>query len=153
MRKITECFDRQLTSIYQQIIQVEEVNILVKKFLPESLQSACQVSQFNLGHLTISISDVALATELRFFLPTLRDLLRQKARLHQLVSISISVSKLKLDKKDQPLIPKLSLSSAAKHAINEVSKICGHEPLQHAWKKMASQPSTTIGTKSESIED
>ncbi len=136
MRKINDCFDKKLAAIYQQIINLHQLNTVVNQFLPASLKEHCQVTQFNQGRLSIGVDDVSLATELRFFLPTLRDLLRQKAKLHQLTSLNISViiptsPSNNSSKKDLP-----RLSPAAHLAITEASKNCSFEPLQQAWRHM-----------------
>ena len=139
MRKIKDCFNKQLSNIYQQIIQLDELTLLINQFLPKSLQGHCAVTQFNQGRMNININEVALATELRFFLPTLRDLLRQKAGLYQLVSLTISVTTpTSLSK--PPSISPLKLSTAAQHAISEASKVGAFEPLRSAWKKMIKRP-------------
>ena len=136
MRKINDCFDKQLTGIYQQILRLDQLNTLVNAFLPESLQAHCQVTQFHQGRLNIGVTEVTLATALRFFLPTLRDLLRQKAKLHQLTSISIAVITPTLPTSQFSKSQQKSLSPAALFAIAEASKSCDYEPLQQAWAQM-----------------
>lgn len=136
MRKIHDCFDKKLAAIYQQIVNLNQLNTMVNQFLPSSLRDHCQVTQFNQGRLSIGVSDVSLATELRFFIPTLRDLLRQKAKLHQLTSLSISViTPTALSSHSAKKTPP-GLSPAAQLAIMEASKHCDYEPLQQAWKHM-----------------
>ena len=136
MRKINDCFDKQLAAIYQQIVGLKHLNTVVNEFLPESLQPHCQVTQFNQGRLSIGVSDVSLATELRFFLPTLRDLLRQKAKLHQLASLNISVITPPLPSNHASKKRPKDLSPAAHLAITEAGKSCTYEPLKQAWKHM-----------------
>src|SRR3990167_6195264 len=134
MRKMNDCFDKQLTAIYQQIVQLKQINQLVNKYLPKSLQAHCQVTRFNQGRLNIGVNEVSFATELRFFLPTLRDLLRQKGKLHQLTSLSISVVPSTLEHSTKKTPKKLS--PAAYLAIHEASKSCRYKPLQQAWKHL-----------------
>ena len=139
MRKIKDCFNKQLSNIYQQIIQLDELTLLINQFLPQSLQGHCEVTQFNQGRMNININEVALATELRFFLPTLRDLLRKKAGLYQLVSLTISVTTPTSLSNSPPTLP-LKLSTAAQHAISEASKVGAFEPLRSAGTKMIKRP-------------
>jgi hypothetical protein len=136
MRKIKDCFNKQLTTIYQQIEQLNELNTLVKRLLPASLQNHCEVTQFNQGRMTIGISEVALATELRFLLPTLRDTLRQKAGLYQLSSMSISIITAPNRAKQPTKKLQKNLSKAAQTAIAEASKMSEFEPLQQAWERL-----------------
>ena len=139
MRKIKDCFNKQLATIYQQILQLDELTKLIDQFLPSSLKGHCEVTQFNQGRMNIGINEVALATELRFFLPTLRDLLRQKAGLYQLVSINISINPQMQQSK--PLVKShLGLSGAAQIAIAEASKLSEFEPLRKAWKHLLTAP-------------
>jgi hypothetical protein len=147
MRKIHDCFDKQLSAIYKQLLEVEQLNQLVKQFLPKSLQAHCQVTHFNQGRLNISVSEVALATELRFFLPTLRDLLRQKAGLYRLTSLNISIVNANTPSKPQVVKKTIDLSKAAHDAINEASKMGDYEPLQKAWENLINHASSGSSNK------
>ncbi|OGV43352.1 MAG: hypothetical protein A3F46_07855 [Legionellales bacterium RIFCSPHIGHO2_12_FULL_42_9] len=147
MRRINDCFDKQLAAIYQKIIGLKHLNTVVNEFLPESLQHHCQVTQFNQGRLSIGVNDVSLATELRFFLPTLRDLLRQKAKLHQLTSLNISVITPPLPSHNSSKKGPKSLSAAAHLAISEAGKSCAYEPLKQAWEQMQKTADRKVPTR------
>ena len=139
VRKINECFDKQLSTLYKQLLEIEQLNELVKQFLPGTLQSCCRVTHFNQGRLNIGISEAALATELRFFLPTLRDQLRQKAGLYQLTSLNISIITPVTPAKQNKGKVKTPhhLSKVACETITEASKIGDYEPLKQVWKNLA----------------
>lgn len=140
MRKIQQCFTPELTKILHHVSNLEQINNLVQAFLPPSLQPYCYISQFVNGRLKIAVRDISVATELRFFLPTLRDLLRQKAGLVQLTSITIdpivdtaqNQTKQRVKKKD------LTLSKAALDALVLAADIEDYEPLKQALKKLGS---------------
>lgn len=137
MRKIADCFDKQLSGIYRQLLEIEQLNQRIKPLLPESLQAYCQITQFNQGRMNIGITEAAMATELRFYLPTLRDLLRQKAGLYQLTSLSISV----ITTENADNVAKKSknphkLSTTACQTIQEASKMEEYEPLKEIWRKL-----------------
>lgn len=91
MRRINRCLNKQLRDICQNVVQLDVLNEKLAAFLPNSLQGSCQVASFNRGCLLICIIKPALATELRYYLPTLRDALRQEGGLYQLLSIKIQV--------------------------------------------------------------
>lgn len=72
-------------------IKLEELSHLVLCHLPQELQPHCQVGSFSSGKLILVTANAAWATQLRYFAPELRDLLRSKAKLHQLVSVEVKV--------------------------------------------------------------
>ena len=72
-------------------IKLEELSQLVLCHLPKELQAHCQVGSFKGGKLILLTPQSTWATQLRYFAPELRDLLRTKAKLHQLVSVEVKI--------------------------------------------------------------
>lgn len=138
MRKIKQCFSPELTKMLQHVSNLEQINQLVQNFLSPSLQLHCYVSQFINGRLKIAVRDMSAATELRFFIPTLRDLLRQKAGLVQLISITIDplVDAANNQTKSTPKKKSIALSNAAIEAINIAADTEAYQPLKNALKKL-----------------
>lgn len=138
MRKIQQCFNSELTKILHHVTNLEQINQRVQAFLPPTLQPHCYVSQFINGRLKLSVRDIAVATELRFFLPTLRDLLRQKAGLVQLTSITIDPIGDTAQHQTKQHVKKknIALSESAIDTIVLASDSESYEPLKQALKKL-----------------
>lgn len=92
MRPINRCFDRQMLNLCQQAMYLEKLTAVVRGYLPESLAPAVSVGKFEKGCLALVITDQIWATELRYCLPSLRDDLRSREKLHKLINITIVVS-------------------------------------------------------------
>ena len=72
-------------------IKLEDLSHIVLCHLPQELQPHCQVSSFRNGKLILATAQSTWATQLRYFIPELRDILRTKAKLHQLISIEVKI--------------------------------------------------------------
>ncbi len=143
MRRITQCFNTSLTSIYQEVVQLKTLTELVQEHLGKNEPVPCEVTRFAKGCLVITVEDAVWASRLRYELPSLRDQLR-KAGLHHLTSIRINVSlasKPTLNthkKKRSPL-----LSQKAKQTINESAKYCSYPPLKEALERLGKNQAST----------
>jgi hypothetical protein len=91
MRPINLCFNKQIIDICQRAAELEALNIRVKTYLPENLREFCSVGSFEKGCLILTTPDAVWATQLRYALPNLRDLLRKEAGLYQLSAIKVIV--------------------------------------------------------------
>lgn len=139
MQKFHECLNNQLLTLCQQAFQLDEWTKMVNEFLPSSLKGHCFVSSFSKGKMVISIKEVILATELRYFLPELRDLLRKNGQVYQLVSLGI---RLYPDNSSlQNTMPlkeeKKTLSLSTRTILRAASIGCAYEPLKEAWQRLA----------------
>ncbi|KTC76772.1 DUF721 domain-containing protein [Legionella brunensis] len=138
MRRINRCLNSQLQEICQNALELEGLSTLVKTHLPPHLSNYCKVGSFLKGALTLTITNAAWATELRYNLPELRDKLRKEAGLYQLTGIKISI-----ESENNPLtaISKtkrtITLSPAARNAIHIASEQCDYEPLKEALQQLA----------------
>ncbi|MGQ3888437.1 DUF721 domain-containing protein [Legionella sp. CNM-1927-20] len=137
MRPINYCLNKQLADICQQVIQLDKLNSLLKPLLPIHLQAYCQVGSFNKGSLLISLTDAAFATELRYYLPTLRDKLRKEAGLYQLMNIKVQLVTADNTKEAKKLKKKQLLSLKARSIIREVGDLCAYRPLKEALHHLA----------------
>lgn len=124
-----------MAKICQQAISIERLNDLVVQYLPEECKAYCKVSSLNKGHLILVTTDSAWATQLRFYIPTLRDTLRREAKIHQLVTITIQVKCPDVLLKNNK--PTLYLSTSAKESIAGASDKCDYLPLKNALKQLA----------------
>lgn len=138
MRQINQCLNKQLVDICQKSMQLDELNELINHYLIPPLRGNCHVGSFNKGRLIFVISNPALATELRYLLPSLRDQLRQ-AGLYQLISTEIYIDKDFQNK--EPLLAKpqnkLFLSAQASQTIQTISDNCSYRPLKEALSRLA----------------
>jgi hypothetical protein len=137
MRRITQYLNPRLTEICKQAVQLEELNSKLYTYLPITLQEHCQVGSFTAGCLTIVVSDAVWASELRYSLPTLRDVLRKEAGIYQLTSIKITVATLKVTSSAKNS-HKLPLSSKAREVIIACGEQCSYGPLKEALDKLGS---------------
>ena len=91
MRPINLCFNKQIINICQRAAELEALNIRIKTWLPDNLKDHCSVGSFEKGCLVLTTKDAVWATQLRYALPTLRDMLRKEAGLYQLLAIKVTV--------------------------------------------------------------
>lgn len=91
IRHISKCLNSKLSQICMDAIKLEELSLHVLRYLPPELQPHCQVGSFRAGKLVLITNQPTWATALRYLAPELRDALRSKAKLHQLVSVEIKI--------------------------------------------------------------
>lgn len=136
MRQINQCLNQQLSTILSQALKLEAYEQHLLVFLPEALKSCCKLAGFKQGRLVIGIDNPALASELRFFLPELRDKLRSEAGFYQLSGIDIKVLSEPLAIKLNPVRKRPPLSDNARQEILKASQETQHEPLKRAWERL-----------------
>ena len=138
MRRINRCLNTKLLELCQRAIQLEELNKQLYHTLPESLHQHCRMGSFNAGCLTIVANDAVWASQLRYYLPELRDKLRREAGLYQLVAIKVTVNQ-----NNEALAIKrasrIQLSPKARDIILASSEQFHYKPLQDAWYQLANQ--------------
>lgn len=135
MRSINECTNNQLQNICSQVMQLEKLNVILKKSLPNNLVDNCYAASFTRGTLIIAITDPTWATELRFLLPQLRDQLRKDGKIYQLSSIKIIIEKVDFStyyKRDIPKKTIKALSNQARQVIQSASELIEYSPLREA---------------------
>lgn len=132
MRKVNQCLNPKLAEIIQGALLLKELNTKLIDYLPPHLREHFYVGSFNQGCLVLVTPDPVWASQLRYHLPELRDMLRQKARIYQLASIKINVSADLLIQ--SPSVHRVCppLSSTACDAILAGSEQCDYEPLKLA---------------------
>lgn len=138
MRKITQCFNTPLASIYKQASQLDDLTRLVQGHLKKHDDAAvpCTVSRFTNGCLILAVDDPVWAAQLRFELPNLRDKLRQEG-LHQLTSIRINLLPATPAAKPPKKKPRDTyISNHAKQAIHESAAHCSYGPLKEALERL-----------------
>lgn len=138
MRRISQCFNTKLAEIYKQAARLNQLNTTVIDYLPHQLKNHFSVGSFHQGYLVLITEDPIWASQLRYFLPELRDTLRKDAGMYQLTSIKINVCA------DRPLLlnkskrtAKLMLSHQAKEMILSSSEQCSYGPLKAALENLA----------------
>jgi len=139
MRKINQCFNTPLASIYKQASQLENLTHLVQCHLKKTEHELvpCHVSRFSSGCLVLAVDDPVWATQLRFELPSLRDKLRQEG-LHQLTSIRINLlPSLPMAKPPKKKRRNAVISNNAKQNIRESASHCSYAPLKEALERLS----------------
>ena len=131
MRHITRCLNPQLAEMCQRAIKLEELNVKVNAYLPESIRDQCHVGSFNNSCLVLVTTDPVWATQLRYCLPDLRDKLRTNAGIHQLASIKITVSNSNNTTKQKPQQAP-ALSDKARQVILSSGEQVDYLPLKKA---------------------
>jgi len=139
MRRITQCFNTPLASIYKQASQLDKLTALVQRHLKKNEHEPvpCKVSRFESGCLILAVDNPVWAAQLRFELPNLRDKLRQEG-LHQLTSIRISL--LPATPAAKPPKKKsrdVCISNDAKRNIRESAAHCSYAPLKEALERLS----------------
>lgn len=138
MRRIRQCLNKQLAELCQRSLQLEEISDKINSLLPPDLAPHCKAGNFIKGCLTLSTTDAVWASQLRYYIPELRDKLRKEAGLYQLISIKIAIA----DSKEPYQKPKRkktspSLSEEAKASIISESEHCSYQPLRKALMQLA----------------
>lgn len=136
MRRINRCLNVKVMEICQRVVQLEELNTHLHKYLPDPLREQCHVGSFTRGCLVLITNDSVWASQLRYSLPDLRDKLRSGAGLYQLVSIKVAVAMEKpaAPVKKQPISP---LSATARDTIISQADQCSYLPLRQALHHLA----------------
>lgn len=139
MRRINRCFNKQILSLCQQTVQLDDLNLKLQQYLPETLRDHCRAGSFNRGCLLLVISKPAVATELRYFIPTLRDTLRSEAGLYQLTSIKVQIiaDQYPQTQATGSKTPKPELSTNARSAVRNAGELCSYPPLREILFRLA----------------
>ena len=136
MKHITRCLNAKLVDIYQRAIKLEELNVKLRDYLPIELHEHCHAGCFNTGCLTLVTDDPVWASQLRYFLPQLRDKLRVEAGIYQLASIKITLVTEQTKVPTKPL-EKHKLSENARETIARSGEACEYRPLKEALMQLA----------------
>jgi hypothetical protein len=131
MKPIQYCLNKQLQIICQHSVELEVLSKKVIQRLPEELRPYCHVGSWNKGCLTLVTEDAAFATQLRFFLPILRDVLRKEEQLFQLTNIKLIIQEQSPVTKSAQKEP-APLSESSKANIIAESRSCSYTPLKEA---------------------
>lgn len=136
MRRVGDCLNERMQTLYQQSSQLTKLTKTVNHFIPQELRSCCQVASFIQGSLTLTVSNADWATQLRYYLPELRDKLRRDAGLYQLTAIKLTIADNVKPIKIKP-IKKSLLSAKARDAIHTSGDECDYLPLKEALHNLA----------------
>lgn len=137
MRSISHCINKQLADICKHSVQLEELSIKLKQFLPQNLATECQVGSFKKGCLVITTPNAVWASQLRYAVPGLRDHLRKEAGLYQLSTIKVVVVEPTIQYEKTMQKKQHKLSEKAKAIIINESQSCTYEPMQKALLHLA----------------
>lgn len=131
MKHIRDCFNAQFKAISLQVTQIQALNQQIHQYLPEILKNQCWVIGFQSGNLTLGTTNSSWATQLRYFLPELRDQLRTKNNLYQLSSIKIVVDSNHHQQQSEKTEPeKKTKPQSPWHNILQSLLISVHNPSQ-----------------------
>lgn len=136
MRRIKHCLNTTLSSIGKRSIQLETLNNMLHAYLPEQLHKQCYVGSFNNGQLVLVARNAAIATELRYRVPELRDMLRRDAGLYQLSSIKLQIQTEHLSTVTNSHTSARSLSPKARETIEAQIDACEYLPLKEALRRL-----------------
>lgn len=138
MQRINQCLNTKLAEIYKRAMAIGQLNGIIIHYLPENLRDHFTVGSFSGGNLVLITTNPIWASQLRYHLPDLRDILRKDAGLYQLASIKINVAAdaiLPTAEKSSPRY--LPLSASARETIMSSSEQCDYGPLKTALKHLA----------------
>lgn len=120
MRHITNCFNRDLSKLRKQAIELEQIQKLILDYIPAEVKPHCQVGSFANGCLILTVNDAIWASQLRFMLPEIRDNLRKDAQLYQLINIKVNINRDLLKKDMQKIKPKTIKTSPWKGVLEQL---------------------------------
>ncbi|MDP3559804.1 MAG: DciA family protein [Legionellaceae bacterium] len=137
MRHIHDCFNPTLQALCHRAKEMEAWTKLLKTHLPMPLSEYCHVGSFLQGSLTIVLKDPVWATELRYYLPALRDKLRTSG-IFQLASIKIKLQEFPVVEKKPKAPPKI-LPEKTRALIRAGADQVTYAPLREALQKITSE--------------
>jgi hypothetical protein len=139
MRHMSQCLNSRLTEIIERASAVKTLQAKIIEHLPQILREHVSVGSFQQGLLVLVVHDSVWASQLRYYLPELRTILRSKAGLYQLASVKISVSADYQTPTTKLIRKYLPLSAKAREIIIAESDACEYEPLKRALSAFAHQ--------------
>jgi hypothetical protein len=139
MAHIKQYLNNKLSNIYKHTQKIQEIDAMVKPFLPHDLKKHTTATSFQQGILCLGCN-AQYATNLRFFMPELIKILRGNQVFAGLISIKIIIL--------EPILPepikineqKVSAESKAKIAAS--SEHISYKPLQDALNRLARNDKT-----------
>jgi len=143
MRRIDKCLNDKLVKIYQHSVKINELNYMLSDFIPEALRKHFTVGSFDKGCLILITTDSVWASQLRYYLPELRDRLRKEAGIYQLGSIKINLSTDNYTPLSGSMKKILPLSTKARETIIAGIDQCDYQPLKTALEKFVSNACRT----------
>lgn len=93
MKILKDCFPQDLHFIFKNIEKIDLAHSIVHKYLPAELQPYCKVINLRQSILVIEVTDGVWASQLRYQLPDLLNILRKETMLCGLIKIEIIVRK------------------------------------------------------------
>lgn len=88
-KKIINCLNHDLLSIYQKTADLEKLTAMLRQYIPSQFHDKVNVSGFSKGTLSIQVNDQRLMSKFRFMLPELRETLRKKENMYNLGTIKL----------------------------------------------------------------
>lgn len=138
MRRISQCLNVKLEEIFKHTQVIKELDAKLLDYLPKNLRTHFKVGSFKHGYLVLITPDPIWASQLRYYLPELRDKLRKEAGIYQLTTIKINVTAYE-NPKPTPGHPPRPISRKAQDTILATSELCEYIPLKSALKQLATR--------------
>ncbi len=137
IKSIGQCLELQLGTLYREAIKSEQLQDKVIPLLPQELSAHFRVGSFHQGRLVLDTCDQVWASQLRYYLPELRDKLRKQG-FYDLASIKINISaeKKSENNKEEKRKAKQPSQEARDDIFNESEQI-DYQPLKEALQKLA----------------
>lgn len=89
LKKAINCINPNILGLYKKSADLEHVSHKILKHLPEKMLGEVKIASFDKGLLVLSYNKQAIASELRYLIPELRNNLRVKEKLYNIVNIKI----------------------------------------------------------------
>jgi hypothetical protein len=122
----------ELQSLSRELQQLAALQCALAEMLPADLASSANVALLKAGELILAADNGAVAAKLKLMAPRLLTTLRQRG--YDITGIRLQVQ---VRIRDNPLPRKqISLSPAARDAIDTLSEQISPSPLQDALKRM-----------------
>lgn len=136
MKPIKNCTNQQLKKIYNKSTEIQKINLVVQKFLPEFLRNQCMVGSFINGTLVLFTHNSGIAYKLNFLIPDLIETLRKQGKIYELINIKIKISQMEMIRTPKAK-PHKEISSMSKQIIKENASQIEFEPLKKALLKLS----------------
>lgn len=141
MKKLPNYLHERQSSLAQlqtKVAVLNRLSTLLQHYLPEPLNTICQVVRHDLANdlLVISVAEQIFLTQLRFLRPHLLQQLRHVPPFQQLRQIDVVFSPA-APGPNQPNNPSVALSTQARAACLNAADMCTHPALQQALLRLA----------------
>ena len=117
--------------------QLSKLEAILGLYLDAGLRSACRISSFNAGVLSLVSAQAATASHLRYLSRIITQQLRQHAEFSELKQLRVLVYAPPMQAPERPKLPHLRLSAATAQLLRETAHLLDDPEISGALERLA----------------